>query len=161
MPYSSIIALIDVHLDRLHKARTLLTSTLGPDAADPASPARAARKAAPAHVAPAVDALPLDAAPLPEAAEAAVHEEPAKVAVQRLPAARLPRGRRQTARKIGHADPTLSALGGTVPAAPVYVSAKQVRDERTTQPSLTAATILQDAPTVEMLARRWLTSSAS
>ena len=161
MPYSSIIALIDEHLDRLRKARTLLTSELEPDAAVIALPARTARKASPASAAASGQAVPEPPMPEVPALEEAAPAEAAPVTVQRLPAARLPRGRRQAARKTGQAETLLSALGGTVPALPVYVSAQQVRDEKSIQPPLTAGTVMPDAPTAEMLARRWLTHSAS
>ena len=166
MPYSSILAIIDANLDRLQKARKLLTQQAEAFEQMPA-PKRRGRAATRAVIAtasvtqPAPEAQPQAAAPvvaepMPLVAEAAIVPRVVKPM----------RKRRETSYPVKPSAFGLSALAGAVPATPVYVSADRVREiqaqKRTAdQAAAVAQAALSEVPTAEMLSRRWLTNTAN
>jgi hypothetical protein len=154
MQYVRILALIDAELDRLQEARQLLASLLlvPRDVQKRTPPARrpAASRVAKEEQSPA----------LPQ--EPAVQTEIARPKrVRRAPLREKPAVRKPAA------APLPSALGGSVPVAPVFVSAEVIRQAiaqkqqaqaiETTRSNEAAS----DPLTSELLARKWLHSSTS
>lgn len=163
MRYARILALIDAELECLKKVRQLIAPSV-------VSPGIARRKA-----------LPLRA-PIPATAESAkievakiiakIEETAAPPQVLKLEAARPARSWRAVRRKTPPVrkpaiEPVATALGGVVPAAPVFVSAEQIRQtqaqkQQAETPDESAFNEKTADPlTAEMLMQKWLHGSAS
>ena len=154
MQYSRILALIDAEVERLQKARQLLASSF--------SVLEKTRKIKSPSVHSAVSEL------------ANVQDSPAVLqgsavapAVMREKRAR--RASRQTTPSVS--KPAVAALktplGAVVPAAPVFVSAEEIRKTRAQrQPMIRTGqsafhSVSNESLIVEALAKRWLLGSAS
>lgn len=150
MDYSHIIALIDAYIDRLQRARKLLA----PVSATPTSSRKKAVKRPAGSSALVVSEVERPLAQLLE-----IYVTPAPPAPRIIPPAKL----RRKSTVVRSSVPAVStALGGNVPAAPVVVSADQVRQQQAhreasltpEQKSLDAVEI--EAISVDALTRKWL-----
>lgn len=153
MDYSHIVALIDAYIDRLQRARKLLA----PVHASPTSPRKKAVKRS--AVSSALIALEVER-PLAQFPE--IHANPTPPAPRVIPPAKL---RRKSTVVRSSVPPVKTALGGDVPAAPVVVSAEQVRQQQahreaspTPEKSLDAMEI--ETISVDALTRKWLQNAS-
>ncbi len=151
MQYPQLIALIDAELARLGAARSILTSTSsGVEAPAGRSVPRQPKSR-----------LPLPSSPEPEivavAARPAVVRKEARSRRQAL-RGRAPRAAQANRKAAGEA----SALGGSVPTGPVFVSAEQMRlrraakQESQSNGEATRSTAPREPLTAEVLMQRWL-----
>lgn len=158
MHYPRLLALIDAELDRLHKARLLLASSLG-------SPETGAKKRTSSGGRPAKTeiATPQPIAPLSKKATSPQETVLQAGAIPRSPARQVRRSR--PAPRTPLAPAFLSPLGGVVPSDPVFVSAQQVQERNSTRQATQAAEpgnpSVTDDRTAELLRQRWLQGSAS
>jgi hypothetical protein len=155
MQYARILALIDAEVERLQKARQLLASSF--------SPIEKTRKR---KSPPSVLSAPSQIAKVQDSSAVLQGSAIAPAVMREKRARRAPQQKRPSVRK-----PTVAALetplGAVVPAAPVFVSAEQIRKTRaqrepmirTGQSAFNSAS--NDSLTAESLAKRWLHSSAS
>ena len=145
MSYESIVTLIDLELHRLVQARTLLAEFMEPSV-------RALRK---------TQNLPAQEEGSNAQAAAA---EPRQVTVRVLPPKRS-RKRGPTGPRTRKEEPaTVGALGGSVPAGPVVVSAGHVKQMQSTPQTADRGPGQSPAPenlTPEMLAQRWFRPSTT
>lgn len=160
MPYARILALIDAEVARLQRARQLLASTYAPIK-------KTKKGAAPNSV------MPRPAAP--EVAKRETSASPQKspaptvaiVKIRRKRAKLSPRRERPAIVKPQAVDSEPKALGGVVPATPVFVSAEQIRQAQVQKQPAPAseqtdlAPAATDSLTAEMLKQKWLRSTAS
>jgi hypothetical protein len=155
MQYARILALIDAEVERLQKARRLLASSFSPiektrKRKSPPSVHSAVSEIATVQDSPAV----LQGSAI---APAVMREKRAsRVALQRTASVSKP--------AIAALE---TALGAIVPAAPVFVSAEQIRKTRAERQPLIQTgqsafhSVSNKSLTAESLAKRWLHSSAS
>lgn len=155
MQYARILALIDAEVERLQKARQLLASSFSPIE-------ETRNKKSPPSVHFAASEM------------AKVHDSPAVLQGSTIapPVMREKRARRARQQKTPSVSkPAVAAwktpLGAVVPAAPVFVSAEQIRKTRAQrQPMIRTGqgafhSASNEPLTAESLAKRWLHSSAS
>ncbi len=146
MSYPNILKLIDADLDRLYQARQIITSPhFSPEPVTPPEQQSADEVSLPAEQAAEIPLAP----------------------AERVPTILKPRRTRVAGvrpRKTAQSDGALQqarALGGAVPALPVYVAATQLRQEQARRDAAPGFRP-QDAPlTAEALAQRWLQSMSS
>jgi hypothetical protein len=158
MPYARILALIDAEVARLQRARQLLASTYAPIK-------KIKKGAAPTSVTPrpaAPDVVEREMVAAPQKSPIAA----ATVAKTRRKRTRLsPRKERPAIVKTAVVDSEPKALGGVVPATPVFVSAEQIRQaqvQKQPDPEQSdLAPAATDSLTAEMLKQKWLRSTAS
>jgi hypothetical protein len=155
MQYARILALIDAEVERLQKARQLLASSF--------SPIEKTRKR---KSPPSVLSAASEIARVQDSSAVLQGSAIAPAVMREKRARRAPQQKRPSVSK-----PTVAALetplGAVVPAAPVFVSAEQIRKTRaqrepmirTGQSAFHSAS--NDSLTAESLAKRWLHSSAS
>ena len=155
MQYTRILALIDAEVERLQKARQLLASSF--------SPIEKTRKR---KSPPSVLSVASEIAKVQDSSAVLQGSAIAPAVMREKRARRAPLQKRPSVSK-----PTVAALetplGAVVPAAPVFVSAEQIRKTRaqrepmirTGQSAFHSAS--NDSLTAESLAKRWLHSSAS
>jgi hypothetical protein len=154
MQYARILALIDAEVDRLQKARQLLAASFSP-----IKKTRKRKSPPSVHSAASGIAKVQDPSAVPQRSAIA------------LAVMREKRARREPQQKTPSASkPAVAALGtplgAVAPAAPVFVSAEQIRKTRaqrqlmiqTGQSAFHSAS--SDSFTAESLAKRWLHSSA-
>ena len=155
MPYLRILALIDAEVERLQKAHQLLARSFSP------LKKTRKRKSTPSAQSAASDI-------------AKVQDSPAVLQGSVVAPALLREKRAGTAQQ--HKTPAVSKqavaalktpLGAVVPAAPVFVSAEQIRRTRAQrQPMIQTGqsafhSASNDSPTAESLAKRWLHNSVT
>ncbi len=156
MHYPRILALIDAELDRLHRARLLLASSLG-------SPERATKKKTSSGGRPPRREITKakQIAPSPKETEEPVL--PIEV-IPRKRTRQVPRRSRAATRTLT-AAPFVSPLAGVVPSGPVFVSARQVQElhsaRQTNQAPEHGDPSATDNLTPERLRQKWLHGSAS
>ena len=155
MQYTRILALIDAEVERLQKARQLLASSF--------SPIEKTRKR---KSPPSVLSAASEIARVQDSSAVLQGSAIAPAVMREKGARRTPQQKMPSVSK-----PTVAALetplGAVVPAAPVFVSAEQIRKtraqrepmSRTGQSAFHSAS--NDSLTAESLAKRWLHSSAS
>ncbi len=155
MQYAQILALIDAEVERLQKARQLLASSL--------SPIEKTRKR---KSPPSVHSAASEIAKVQDSSAVLQGSAIAPAVMREKRARRAPQQKTPTVSK-----PAVAALetplGAIVPAAPVFVSAEQIRKTRaqrepmirTGQSAFHSAS--NESLTAESLAKRWLHSSAS
>ena len=156
MSYPYILAILDAELDRLYRARTLLTSTTEPDSKPRKQ--KMQRVEVPAEVA-------IDAA-VPATPPPVLAAEPAQPVVTHVVSKGRPvrRYQRRSTPVAKVSSLPASALSGVVPAGPVYVSAAQVRVAQAQKEAADAAQTdaanpaASEIPTAAMLTQRWLSS---
>ena len=154
MQYARILALIDAEVERLQKVRQLLASSFSPIE-------KTRKRKSPLSVHSAASEI------------AKIQDPPAVLQGSAIAPAlmREKRARRPPQQKTPSASkPAVAALGtplaAVVPAAPVFVSAEQIRKTRSQrQPMIqtgqsTLHSASNDSLTAESLAKRWLHSSA-
>jgi hypothetical protein len=155
MQYARILALIDAEVERLQKARQLLASSFSPIE-------KTQNRKSPPSVHSAASEI------------AEVQDSPAVLQGSTIapPVWREKRARRALLQKTPSVSkPAVAALktplGAVVPAAPVFVSAEQIRKTRALrQPMIRTGqgafhSASNESLTVESLAKRWLHGSAS
>lgn len=181
MRYLHMVRLIDAKLERLEKARQILSSThllplpnseeVRTVSARSRSPRKskesASRSAEP--VLPLVElrqaATPINSAP-PEAASLDPMIVSASEPLEKAPEAAPPsparvRSRRERTPSVQRLLPALQrALGGAIPDAPVFVSSKKIETERIVREAATPVDVPMGL-TAELLSQRWLGSRAS
>ena len=138
MSYPLVIALLDAQLERLRTVRDLLTSD------PPQTRGRKKDLVDPLEVVAQLELKPL-AAP--------VAPEPTRIAARQ-------RRERRTAPRKNRAE-SGSALNGTVPLAPVYVSADKVRSAQAQKDEAREEQTKREPLTAEMLSQKWFHSSAT
>jgi hypothetical protein len=155
MRYARILALIDAEVERLQKARQLLASSF--------SPIEKTRKR---KSLPSVHSVASEIAKVQDSPAVFHGSAIASAVVREKRARRVPQ--RKTPSVIKPAVAALrTPLGAVVPAAPVFVSAEQIRKTRAQRQPLirTGQSAFHSASneslTVELLAKRWLHGSAS
>jgi hypothetical protein len=172
MEHARILALIDAEVERLQKARQLIASSFF-------TPEKPRKRKSPRLVAPAAVEIArvkeLPAAP-PVAPPVAPPAPPvASVTAPVAPVERTVVRRRRAVNVTRRAKPPVSKpataaserpLSGAVPAAPVFVSAQQMRDIDAQKQAQQAEQSLsgpasKESLTPELLAQRWLRYSAS
>ena len=154
MQYVQILALIDAEVERLQKARQLLASSFFPNK-------KTRKRKAP----PSVHSAASGIAKVQDSPAVLQGSAIAPTLMREKRASRAPQQKTPSASK-----PAVAALGtplgAVVPAAPVFVSAEQIRKTRAQlQPMIqTGQSAFQsasnDSLTAELLAKRWLHSSA-
>ncbi len=160
MPYARILALIDAEVARLQRARQLLASTYAPvkKTKKGASPTSVTLRPSAPEVAERETVAPPQKNPVAAAAIAKTRRKRARLS---------PRRERPVVVKPPAVDSEPKALGGVVPATPVFVSAEQIRQAQVQKhpaPALEQtdlAPAATDSLTAEMLKQKWLRSTAS
>ena len=159
MHYPRILALINAELDRLHRARLLLASSLR-------SSGRTAKKRRSSGGRPAVREITKAKQTTSSPKETSSHQE------RLFQADAIPR--KQTRQVQGRDRPTsrtpiaprlVGALAGVVPSGPVVVSARQVQKlhsaRQTSQASDLGSPLATENLAPEILRQRWLHDSVS
>lgn len=159
MHYPRILALIDAELDRLHRARLLLASSLG-------SSGKVKREKTSSGGPPAIreftKAKQITASPK----ETVSRQEPVLQtdAIARKQTRQVPR-RNRPATRTPIAAPFVSPLAGVIPSGPVFVSARQVHElhsaRQVTQTLEHSDPHATNNLTAELVRQKWLHSSTS
>ena len=165
MPYPYLNSLIDSYIEQLYQVRELLLASQSA-AAPTARPRREKKQSMLQTIAPApVEQLTSNdpAEAQPETATKAAMAPAGELTPRRLPPAM--RRDRSRSRRQSQSRPN-SALGGTVPTGPVFVSAHKVRTEQNGKDAANSApgspAAQESNPlTVESLTRSWLHSASS
>jgi hypothetical protein len=158
MHYPRILALIDAELDRLQKARLLLSSP-------PGSPGKATKKKTSSGDRPAIREITKAKQITPSVKETLSHQEPT-LQTDAIPReqTRQARRRNRPATRTPIAAPFVSPLAGVVPSGPLFVSARQVQElhsaRQTAQAPEPGNSPATDNLTAELLRQRWLHDSA-
>jgi hypothetical protein len=159
MHYARILALIDAELARLEEARHILSSLRLISEAEEPTPAILTQTSGVEKIT-ASAALPED-----DAASPLLAPVPKVVTTRSRRVARMPRIAKPMVKKTA-AISLPTALGAVVSQVPVFVPAEEIRQAlaqkqqaQTTEPTPSSAAT-SDQLTTELLARKWLHSSA-